>query len=259
MKAGWIGFPKETGDFWEAAAKYAQLGYRGMEGGDALLGKGNAKENVSRFNELGLEVLTVSTSVEEVRDNVEAVIERAQLVGAKRATIWAGSVMYHDTPPTQKDFYKEIETMEAAATEFAKENIKLCYHNHSQEFRICYDNVPAIDHMALNSQNLWFEIDVAWTNYAGFNPVAVLKRYASRLGAVHVKDYIAQEIMHGTHKIPVFTSLGTGVVDIVGALVCMKEIEMDWAIYEQDSLRHLNSLESMTQSYLYMKETGLVE
>jgi len=143
-----------------------------------------------------------------------------------------------------------------------KENVKLCYHNHSPEFQLCYDNVPAIDYMMLNSQHLCLEIDVAWTNYAGVDPMTILRRYASRLGAVHLKDYIAKDTVHYAGgvavDIPIFTSLGTGIVDICGTMDCMRQLDIEWAIYEQDALRNLNGDESMTLSYLYMKETGLI-
>jgi len=262
MKAGWIGFIKENDDFWEMVEKYAKIGYRGMEGGEALLGKGNDAESVDRFYGNGLEVLTVSTSVEEVRESVEPVIERAKLLRTNRATIWAGSIMYFNEPPSKKDFYDEIQIMETAAAALAKEDIKLCYHNHSQEFRICYDNVPAIDHMVLNAPSLWLEIDIAWTRFAGADPVAVLKRYAGRFAAVHLKDYIVKATGYDPGVVPVhtpvFTSLGTGVVDIIGTLEFLDECKMDWVIYEQDTQRTLNCIESMTLSYLYMKETGYI-
>ena len=262
MKAGWIGFPKDDGDFWESAEMYAKIGYRGMEGGEALLGKGNDTENIQRFHDLGLEVLTVSTSVEEVKESIEPVIERARLLHTNRATIWAGSVMYYVKPPVKKDFFKEIEVMETAAATLAKENIKLCYHNHDREFNVYYDNVTAIDHMMENSKNIWLELDIGWVNYAHLCPSTVLKKYADRIGAVHLKDYIQENTVYysgeDSVKIPVFTSLGTGIVDIINVLKCMNEINMDWAIYEQDTLRNLNSMESMTISYLHMKETGLI-
>jgi len=266
MKAGWIGFPRGNADFWDSLELYSKIGYRGMEGGDALLNKGNDAENVHRFYELGLEILTISTSIDEIKKSVEPIIKRAKLLRSNRATIWSGSAMglWHNEAPSKKNFYAEVEIMELAATALAKEDIKLCYHNHSPEFLLCYDNVPAIDHMMLNSQHLWLEIDVAWTNYAGVDPIAVLKRYANRLGAVHLKDYIAQDTtVHYSGDvavdIPVFTSLGTGIVDICGIMACMKELNIEWAIYEQDSLRNLSVDESMHLSYLYMKETGLLD
>jgi sugar phosphate isomerase/epimerase len=265
MKAGWIGYPRENEDFWESLEMYAKIGYRGMEGGEVLLGKGNDAESIQRFHELGLEVLTVSTSIQEVQKSVEPVIERARKLKSGRATIWSGSAMgyWYNEPPSKKDFYAEVETMETAAAALAKENIKLCYHNHNPEFELCYDNVLAADHMMLNSKHLKLELDVGWVNRAGVDPVAVLKRYSDRIGAVHMKDYIARDTEYNGGKtpvnIPVFTALGTGVVDIIGILECLRDLGHEWVIYEQDSLRNLNSLESMALSYLYMKETGLVE
>jgi sugar phosphate isomerase/epimerase len=198
MKAGWIGFPRENEDFWSSVEAYAKIGYRGMEGGEILLAEGNAEENISRFRGLGLEVLTVSTFVEEIKKDVEPVIERAKRLDSKRATIWAGSAMgwCHNRAPSKSDFYAEVQSMEKAASLLAKEGIKLCYHNHDAEFRLCYDQVRAIDHMMQNSENIWLELDVAGANYGEANPVDVLAQYANRLGAVHIKDYIAQDTVY---------------------------------------------------------------
>ena len=254
MKAGWIGFPREGEGFWEAVTAYAKMGYKGMEGGEALLGKGNDSESIHRFHELGLRVLTISTSIYEIKENLEPIIERAKLLKTNRATMWFGSMMF-DEQPTKADFYAELESMEKAAAALAKENIQLCYHNHDKEFVRCYDNVTAIDHMLLNTQYLKLELDVAWAAWAGFDPVMVIKRCNSRIAAIHMKDYADAAPRSG--ETPVFTSLGTGSVDIVGILQCLHELGHEWVVYEQDNLRNLSSDESMMLSCLYMKETGL--
>ena len=265
MKAGWIGFPKKDKAFWETVELSAKIGYRGIEGGEILLEEGNPFENLDRFYKLGMEVLTVSTTLEELKKSVEPVIERAKRLGTNRATIWSGSAMgwWYKKPPTKAEFYNEIDIMEKAAAILAKEKIKLCYHNHDPEFQLCYDNVLAIDHIMLNSDHIWLEIDLAWANRAGADPISVINRYFNRMAAVHVKDYIAQDTIHSEGEspvsIPVFTSLGTGIMKLQPILECLYNLNQDWVIYEQDSLRNLDSLESIMLSYLYMKESGFVE
>jgi len=265
MKAGWIGFPKGEGDFWETVEMYAKIGYRGTEGAETLLNAGNVDDNVRRFYDLGLEVLTVSTSVDDLKKDVESVIKKAKIMRANRATIWASSVLgfWHKEQPSKDVFFEEIEIMEKAAEALAKEDIKLCFHNHNAEFQMCYDGLNVTDQMMNMTRYLCLELDVGWVDCAGFDPVAVLRKYADRIAAVHMKDYIPKESVRYSDDImmtiPTFTSLGTGVVDIKGILECMTVLGMDWVVYEQDTVRNLNDTESMTQSYLYMKETGLVE
>jgi len=254
MKAGWIGFPREDDDFWASATTYAQTGYKGMEGGDNLIKMGN--DSIQRFHELGLEILTATTSIYEIRDNLDAVVERAKLLKTNRATMWFGSMMFEEQP-TKSDFFAELESMENAAEELAKEGIQLCYHNHDKEFTRCYNNVMAIDHMLLNTKHLKLTLDVAWVAWAGLDPVSIIKRCNSRIAAMHIKDYV--NLHPGNAETPTFTSLGTGTVGIARILECLHQHGHEWVVYEQDTLRNLSGHESMLQSYLYMKETGLVE
>ena len=250
MKAAWIGFPREGDDFWASVEAYAKLGYRGMEGGEGRL---KTTDDLERFKKLGLEVLTVSTSVDDVQKNVDAVIANAKRVGASRASIWWAAAMSGNADGMDK-LVAEVAAMEKAATEMAKENIKLCFHNHHTEFFPQYGLPNTIDYMIQNSEKLWLELDVAWANYGGAEPVEVMNMYKNRLAAVHIKDYLPSET-----DMPTFTSLGTGVMDLVAVLLYLKEIDFEWVVYEQDTMRNLSALESVTLSYLYMKETGLVE
>lgn len=265
MKAGWIGFPREGEDFWSGVEAYAKIGYKGMECGEALLGDGKDDENIARFKALGLEVLTTSTSLEELDKNIDQVINRAKKLSTKRATLWSGNAMgfWYNKPPTKADFLKEVAAMEKAGAELAKEGIQLCYHNHDAEFKLCYDHVMAMDCMLQSSENIWVELDIAWALYGGVDPAALLRRYTDRLGAVHMKDYTQETRIYDGGEIPVtipvFTAIGTGVVDVLGILQCLDELQHEWVIYEQDALRNLSGTESMTLSYLYMKESGRVE
>ena len=255
MKAGWIGFPREGEDFWTSVESYVKLGYRGMEGGEAILAEGNLQENLARLKSLGLEVLTVSTSVDEVEKDVDAVIAKAKSVNASRATIWWSPAMTGNADGFDK-LVAEVSTMEKAATAMAKENIKLCFHNHQTEFFPQYGQPNTLDYMMQNSEKLCLELDVAWANFGGANPVEVLHMYKNRIAAVHIKDYLPNPESADT---PLFTSLGTGVVDLLAVLQYLHSINFEWVVYEQDTMRNLSTMESVTLSYLYMKETGLVE
>ena len=260
MKAAWIGFPREGDDYWQSLENYAKLGYRGFEG-EGQLSTGNFEENLARIKSLGLEVLTVSTSVEGVEKDPHAVIEQAKRVGAKRASIWWSRAMSGHAE-TIADLEAEVATMEKAAAEMAREGIKLCFHNHHTEFMPQYGQPNTLDYMMDNSEKLCLELDVAWATYGGVNPVDVLRKYQSRIPAVHVKDYLCPSTPEGKqekHDFPIFTSLGTGVVDLLAVLKYLHEIDYDWVVYEQDTMRNLSTAESMTLSYLYMKESGLVE
>mgnify|MGYP000919793343 CR=1 FL=1 len=57
----------------------------------------------------------------------------------------------------------------------------------------------------------------------------------------------------------VFTTLGTGKLDLPGVLAEADAQGIGWAVVEQDVQRHLTPMESLTAAYYNMKETGFIE
>ena len=74
-------------DFWGTMAHVARIGYRGIEGGDQLL-QGDAAENLSRFHDLGLQILTVGANMDQLATDVTGIIARAQALQSPRVTVW---------------------------------------------------------------------------------------------------------------------------------------------------------------------------
>jgi len=250
MKIGLIGIVGEEAkqDFWGTMERVARVGYQGIEGAEGSLLSGNVEENLARFNGLGLQLLTVSASREQLRDDFDSVLQRAVAVKSPRVSVWW-------SPADTKDgLLRDAELYNTAGAKFAAEGIKLCYHNHHQEFRNVFDGVYALDLLALNTdpKALYFNIDIAWVTFGGEDPVRVLKRLAGRVPAIHVKDIV------GLGDPIEFTAVGTGIVKTQESVRAAQETGVDWMIVEQDRLRNLTAIETITISYLYLKEAGLV-
>ena len=103
-----------------------------------------------------------------------------------------------------------------------------------------------------NPDALKFVIDTAWVTYGGEDVVRVVKRFGHRIAALHVKD------LWRLDEKDQFTAIGTGVNDIQGAVRAVTENGVEWIVIEQDKLRNLNAFDTLTLSYLYLKEVGLV-
>jgi sugar phosphate isomerase/epimerase len=100
---------------------------------------------------------------------------------------------------------------------------------------------------------VFFEVDIAWVTYGGADPAQTLRKLAGRVPAIHVKD------LHGLdNQEHPFTAVGTGIVKLREAVTAAADIGAEWMVVEQDRLRHLTAFETITASYLNLKEAGLI-
>ena len=248
-KIGLIGIVGEEAnqDFWGTMRRVAEIGYRGIEAPGGLM-DGDVAENLKRFHGLGLEVLTVSASREGLRDDLPALIAQAKALQSPRATVWWAPCDTREAVLSDANLYNE------AGAKLAEEGITLCYHHHEHEFRRIFNGVCAFDVLAEHTdpRALAFEMDIAWITFGGADPVSTLRRLAGRVPAVHVKD------LYGLGERGQFTAVGTGIVNVRDSVQAAIEIGIEWIVIEQDTLRHLTAFETITVSYLNLKEAGLV-
>ena len=247
-KVGLIGIigDESKQDFWGTMQKVAGMGYQGIEAPGGLF-DGNTSENLKRFHALGLRVLTISASRESLRDSLDALVAEAKALQSPRVSMWWGPC------ETKEQVLRDAELYNSAGARLASEGITLCYHNHEHEFQTVFNGVYALDVLAEHTDPaaLSFELDIAWITFGGEDPVRVLKRYAGRVPAIHVKDL--SRLDERGH----FTAVGTGVVPVLASVETALEAGIEWVIIEQDTLRHLTGLETAAASIMNLKEMGL--
>jgi len=135
--------------------------------------------------------------------------------------------------------------------------LTFCYHNHAWEFqpldggkgihKLCEVTDPAL--VKLN-------MDVYWVTVGGEDPAAFIERYADRVGYYHFKDgpYTPTgSVAPGPYQ---FTELGTGTVDLEGALNAALKHDAQWIVYEQDR-SELDPGEASRISFEFLKTLGL--
>ncbi len=96
--------------------------------------------------------------------------------------IWAGNT---DTLNMQ------CNLMNSIGDEAIKRGIKFGYHNHSIEFATVGNTGQFYEDFLIQHTDpakVFFEMDVYWTTVGGQDPVAYLKKYPTRIQALHIKD-----------------------------------------------------------------------
>lgn len=275
MKAGFIGFMPfgdPNMDFYGLLKTYAELGYRGFEGGDMLLRNGDPAENLKKVQSYGIEPITMGymkRSMDGREIKIGDIIKNAHKIGVKRITSFSGIVASYrfgrlKELPTYDEVMKEIEEYESVAAECAKEDIVFAFHNHDIELSHCYKGVPALYLMCANSEHLTIELDIGWVLAGGKDPATVIRDLGKRICALHIKDFIKgtvkQEQRDGhSYDMPRFVTPGTGLVDLSACLEEGTKLNLEWAVVEQDFQYNLTQKETLACAYLNMKETGFLE
>lgn len=234
-------------DFWGTARTIANLGYQGIEHPGFLL-KGNVEENVSRFNDLGLEVVAYGPDKKALQHNIEDVINTARQLRTSHIVVWWSPASSKEVILQDASFFNEV------GARLADAGLTFVYHNHEHEFKTSIDGVAAWDLLLANTdpKSVFFEVDIAWATFGGADPAALLRRMAGRVSIIHVKDLSSLE------KRDQFTAVGSGIVNIKGSIEAARDTGVKWMVIEQDKLRNLTPLETITASYLNLKETGLL-
>ena len=277
LKAGFIGFLPADKDFdqvEEILKNYAEIGYRGIELGDLLLQSPAPCENLKKMKEWGMEPLCVMLPSVTDTGVVQKVIRDAGKIGVKRAASFGGCIAEYrfgmrPAEPDYDELMLEVEKLNIIAKELLQEGIITSFHNHDMEFLTFYRGESAFEHMVKNSEYLKFELDCGWALYAHRDPVLLMEELGDKLCAVHIKDWgYGNVAWKGTgnekedsarRAMPHFTTPGTGTLPLGACLGKAAQMDIDYAIIEQDFMNYNNDQDTLRGAYLNMKETGYVD
>ncbi|MDR1056062.1 MAG: sugar phosphate isomerase/epimerase [Prevotellaceae bacterium] len=138
------------------------------------------------------------------------------------------------------DYFSEVgQKVKLAGMQFG-------YHNHAFEFKKIDDRI-IFDYLLQNvdKQNVLFELDVYWIMKGGYSPSDYMKKYASQIRVLHIKD--EKEIG------------ASGEIDFkpIFELAYANKIE-DWYV-EVEQYTNNNPIESVKQSYEFLNNANYVK
>ena len=141
---------------------------------------------------------------------------------------------------------------DVAAVAKAK-GVKLQYHNHNYEYNNVVDGVYRMDYILENTDSsLLFEPDLGWMEIAGYSSEKALRRWASRIEIVHLKDYWRENNDPALpHR---FRPTGYGVMDWARLLpLCEELIAPKWYTADHDSAYEGDIYEELGMSVDYIR------
>jgi sugar phosphate isomerase/epimerase len=168
----------------------AKMGFTGVEFFNNSYFKYNnrAADLRKRLDDLGLKSEGIHANTAALRgDALKAAIDTAKILGTTFIIVPMDNDATH--PERSKAF---AEVFNQAAEVLKPAGMACGYHNHQNEFRKDGDKTFFELFAERTSKDVVLQQDVGWTVAAGFDPVAMMKKYPGRFRTTHFKPYAAR-------------------------------------------------------------------
>lgn len=164
----------------ESIETIRKIGYSGVE----FAGYFNMSENAIKeiLDKNNLYSVGAHISVDRFKFFLEDELIFNKFIGSK----------YIICPYAQFDSIEDIEELATilnkASEKSKKYGIKVGYHNHAHEFEKI-DGKYILDLLIEKTvEDVIFELDVFWANYAGVDPIEYIKKWKQRIELIHMKQ-----------------------------------------------------------------------
>ncbi len=262
-------------DFYGTLKAIREMGYAGVE----FYGEyyGNSVVQVKRWcTELGLIPFSNHVPFQQMIDDVDKVIAENTVLGVQYIVFpYMDEASRPGIDPEQ--FKATVKKIGEVGAKVREAGFQLLYHNHDFEFVKFPDGTVGYDYIFSSNarENVQNELDVCWADYAGFDPVEVLKKYAGQTPVVHMKDYYLEGKLSKAPYALIgistdnsmkddggwfeYRPLGDGQVDIPAVLKAAIDGGSQWLCVEQDEPnKGLTRLEGVAKSVKYLKSLDLM-
>jgi len=170
-------------------------------------------------------------------------------------------VQYMICPMLPQDMWNSADGFKKAADQFNKwgEKVKSMgmqfgFHNHNYEFQK-FGDTTGFDILTKNADPklVCLEMDCYWITQAGQDPVAMLKKYGSRIQLLHLKDRksgfpTSQQMGEAAEHM---TEVGKGTIDWKSILTTAEQTGVKYYFVERDH-GDVPAFESLRISYDYL-------
>lgn len=264
----------EAGPY-ETMKKLADIGYKSVEISQVETTPENIAEIQKATEEFGIEVSSMSASLEPQTEGGESLTTDYDKIVADCKAVDTDLLRIGMLPMNYMSSLEKVLEFCAKVNEVTKklkeDGITLYYHNHHIEF-VKYDGRFLLDIIREKAPLLGFELDVHWIQRGGANPLEVLKDYDGKVELVHLKDYrvapIKQEaidalstgdmepFMNAFYGSIEFAELGTGSLDLNAIIEQSIKSGCRYLLVEQDDTYDVDPFDALKTSYDWLVANG---
>lgn len=216
----------------KAFARLAQLGYtEAQTAGTDYFG---AKEFGDLAKKHGISIVGTHYKWEEILNNPEKVIEVHKTWNTKYLGLGSSP---KETREDLKELMKFIDQFNKCAELYAKEGIRMTFHNHHFDFCRIDGTKTIMDLLVenLDPVNTSFVLDTCWVSVGGGDVVEWIEKLEGRLDILHLKDRYIQKLEDTKHYVHAITEIGNGALCWDRILKAAEKIGVKHYVVEQDN------------------------
>ena len=173
--------------------------------------------------ETGIDVAGAHVPVEWLETEFEETADRYDRLGCETLVVPSVDESRFESRSAVVD---AAERLTRLGERLDERGLQLSYHNHAREF-VRLDDRWAFDHLVESAGDaVSFQLDLPSAQYAGADPVDLLRRVGERARTVHFYDRNVD-----TKEVVAF---GDGDVDLAGCVSAATSADVEWVIYEGD-------------------------
>jgi len=183
-----------------------------------------------RLDDAGLICMGIHMPFAGLIEEPQRFVDIAETLGNKPLLI-PPFLLPHERP-NDADGWKRIGSALATGAEAVAPNgLQVAWHNHEFEFRLLPDASRPIDHILAAGDDFGFEIDFAWVARGWADPLDELKKFASRITAIQLKDTAPPGTIDDENG---WRATGDGVVDWKALWPHFSATKADYLVVEHD-------------------------
>ena len=228
----------------QAIKDIASLGFKGVQLRSNVLKEFGSKpaELKALLTQYKLELPMFSSGNANINTGDDEAVIQTHLTNAKFVKALGGqniqitnSSRPKEGAPTPDDLKKYGKLLNEIGRRTRDLGVVSNYHNHMHQLGETPEEVAKILDNC-DPQNIKLELDIAHYHQGGGDPVAAIKKYQSRLNALHLKD-VRPKTGDPNPKAYTFVELGQGKVNLPGVFRALADIKFKgWGIVELDSV-----------------------
>ncbi len=183
--------------------------------------------------------------IDSIESDFDGVVRDNKTLGNMNVIVpWVGENHYG------AGWDKFAERMNEVGAKLAAEGLNLLYHNHAFEFET-KDGEIGLDlfYKTAKADLVKAELDVAWVQIGGANPVDYINTLSGRIPLVHLKDY-------DPTKTPQWQPAGEGIVDWDAVLAACAKANVEYGAIELDEAAG-DPVEAVRKSFNFFAAKGL--